>query len=215
MIKTKIQKFIRTINIFFYKKRLPDQIIIYFHETDRLEVNAIKDIILFFRNINYDFVSVSTISKNLSFNLLNDFKSEPKKKYPRTLEYVSFINRWMFLSSSDENVELPKQVLTKDKSSTQLNNWETLLSLTTYENFSCLSLFSYSVIVSFKDRVSACLFIGWYEFILNNDDIISTLNSILENFTTKWCKLYLLIQVSTKYYINFIEFQIIILKSRI
>ena len=62
-MKTRIQKFIRTINIFFYKRRLPDQIVIYFHETDQLEVNTIKDIILFFKNINYEFVSVSTISK--------------------------------------------------------------------------------------------------------------------------------------------------------
>lgn len=69
MIKIRIQKFIRTVNIFLYKKRLPDQIVIYFHETDWLEVNTIKDIILFFKNINYEFVSVSTISEN--FNTKN------------------------------------------------------------------------------------------------------------------------------------------------
>ena len=64
MIKTKIQKFIRLINIALYKKNLPDQIVVYFHETEQIEITTIQDIILFFKNMDYEFVSVSKISKN-------------------------------------------------------------------------------------------------------------------------------------------------------
>ena len=64
MIKNKIQKFIRKINIFLYKKNLPDQIVVYFHETEQIEISTIQDIILFFKNMDYEFVSVSKISKN-------------------------------------------------------------------------------------------------------------------------------------------------------
>tara|TARA_Y100001970_G_scaffold293007_1_gene437162 strand:- start:1302 stop:2075 length:774 start_codon:yes stop_codon:yes gene_type:complete len=64
MIKTKIQKFIRLINIALYKKNLPDQIVVYFHETEQVEISTIQDIILFFKNMDYEFVSVSKISKN-------------------------------------------------------------------------------------------------------------------------------------------------------
>ena len=65
MIKTKIQKFIRLINIALYKKNLPDQIVVYFHETEQVEISTIQDIILFFKNMDYEFVSVSKISKNI------------------------------------------------------------------------------------------------------------------------------------------------------
>ena len=46
------------------KKKFPNQIIIYFHDTQQVEINAIQDIILFFKNIDYEFVTVSKISKN-------------------------------------------------------------------------------------------------------------------------------------------------------
>ena len=64
MLKTKIQKFIRKINIALYKKNLPNQIVVYFHETEQIEITTIQDIILFFKNMDYEFVSVSKISKN-------------------------------------------------------------------------------------------------------------------------------------------------------
>ena len=64
MLKNNIQKVIRLINILLFKKSLPNQIVIYFHETDEVEISAIEDIILFFQNLEYDFVSISKISKN-------------------------------------------------------------------------------------------------------------------------------------------------------
>ena len=63
MLKRNLQKIIRFVNILLFKKNLPKQIIIYFHETDETEVSAIEDIILFFQNLEYEFVSVS---KNFS-----------------------------------------------------------------------------------------------------------------------------------------------------
>jgi|TARA_B100001250_G_scaffold178827_1_gene153738 peptidoglycan/xylan/chitin deacetylase (PgdA/CDA1 family) len=68
MIKSKIQKFIRIINIALFKKNLPDQIVVYFHETEQVEITTIQDIILFFKNMDYEFVSVSKISKNFGTN---------------------------------------------------------------------------------------------------------------------------------------------------
>ena len=68
MIKTKIQKFIRKINIVLYKKNLPDQIVVYFHQTEQVEISTIQDIILFFKNMDYEFVPVSEISKNFGTN---------------------------------------------------------------------------------------------------------------------------------------------------
>ena len=65
MIKNKIQKIIRQINIFLNKKKFPNQIVIYFHDTQQIEIDAIQDIILFFKNIDYEFVTISEISKNL------------------------------------------------------------------------------------------------------------------------------------------------------
>lgn len=65
MIKNKIQKILRYTNVFFNKKKFPNQIIIYFHDTQQIEIDAIQDIILYFKNINYEFVTVSKISKNL------------------------------------------------------------------------------------------------------------------------------------------------------
>ena len=66
MNKHKLQKIIREINILLFKKRLPNQIVVYFHEIKSAEINSINDIILFFKNIEYEFVSVSEISKNLN-----------------------------------------------------------------------------------------------------------------------------------------------------
>tara|TARA_B100002051_G_C16744041_1_gene646273 strand:+ start:232 stop:1005 length:774 start_codon:yes stop_codon:yes gene_type:complete len=65
MIKNKIQKIIRHINIFLNKKKFPNQIVVYFHDTQQIEIDAIQDIILFFKNIDYEFVTISEISKNL------------------------------------------------------------------------------------------------------------------------------------------------------
>lgn len=65
MIKNKIQKIIRHINIFLNKKKFPNQIVVYFHDTQQIEIDAIQDIILFFKNIDYEFVTITEISKNL------------------------------------------------------------------------------------------------------------------------------------------------------
>ena len=66
MLKRNLQKIIRFVNILLFKKNLPKQIIIYFHGTDETEVSAIEDIILFFQNLEYEFVSVSKISQNFN-----------------------------------------------------------------------------------------------------------------------------------------------------
>ena len=50
--------------MFLYSKKLPLQIVVYFHDIDSKELSAIEDIILFFKNLEYQFVSVSQISKN-------------------------------------------------------------------------------------------------------------------------------------------------------
>ena len=63
-MKKRIQKLIRFINIFIFKKKLPSQIVVYFHDIDSKELSAIEDIILFFKNLEYQFVSISQISKN-------------------------------------------------------------------------------------------------------------------------------------------------------
>jgi peptidoglycan/xylan/chitin deacetylase (PgdA/CDA1 family) len=66
MNKHTVQKIIRDVNLLLFQKQLPDQIVVYFHEIKNDEINAINDIILFFKNIDYEFVSVSEISNNFN-----------------------------------------------------------------------------------------------------------------------------------------------------
>ena len=63
-MKVAIQRIIRYVNIQFFKKKLPNQIVVYFHDINSKELEVIKDIILFFKNLEYQFVPISEISRN-------------------------------------------------------------------------------------------------------------------------------------------------------
>ena len=79
-MKAAIQRIIRYVNIQFFKK-LPNQIVVYFHDINSKELEAIKDIILFFKNLEYQFVPISEVSRNFgsskqfTFTLMMDLKN--------------------------------------------------------------------------------------------------------------------------------------------
>ena len=50
-MKAAIQRVIRYANIQLFKKKLPNQIVVYFHDVSNKDLEAIKDIILFFKNL--------------------------------------------------------------------------------------------------------------------------------------------------------------------
>lgn len=69
-MKSKIQQIIRYSNKLIFKKNIPDKISLYFHDIEDIEFNAIKNLILFFKSLDYEF---STIS-NFNLKLKSDTK---------------------------------------------------------------------------------------------------------------------------------------------
>ena len=57
-MKKKLQHLIRFVNKTIFKNELPKKISIYFHDIDEQELISIKNIILFFKSLNYQFVTV-------------------------------------------------------------------------------------------------------------------------------------------------------------
>lgn len=122
-MKKRIQKLIRLINIFAFKKKLPSQIVVYFHDIDSKELSSIEDIILFFKNLEYKFVSVSQISKNIgtenkmfTFTFDDGFKNWTYvlpifKKY--NIEATFFLNS-IFLTNENKN-EFLKNIALEDE----------------------------------------------------------------------------------------------------
>lgn len=66
MFKLAIQKIIRLINIIFFKKELPNKISIYFHEISKSELDDLEKIILYFRNLDYNFVTIDQFHNEIS-----------------------------------------------------------------------------------------------------------------------------------------------------
>ena len=67
-MKKFVQETLRLIHKSILKFDFPDKISIYFHDIYQNEISSIKNIILFFQNLDYEFVSVSEFSKDLSSN---------------------------------------------------------------------------------------------------------------------------------------------------
>ena len=57
-MKKSIQELLRFSNKSLLKQNLPKKVSIYFHDIDEDELVAIKNIILFFRSHNYNFVTI-------------------------------------------------------------------------------------------------------------------------------------------------------------
>ena len=64
-MKKTIQQFIRFFNKSFFKNNLPEKISIYFHDIHDDELVAIRNIILFFQSMNYQFVTTDTFNSLL------------------------------------------------------------------------------------------------------------------------------------------------------
>jgi len=71
MIKKSLQKLIRIINLIIFKRKLPNKISIYFHETNKDELDDIEEIIKYFKKLGYVFLTISNFNKNLNNNEKN------------------------------------------------------------------------------------------------------------------------------------------------
>ena len=65
-MKKSIQELLRFSNKSLLKQNLPKKVSIYFHDIDEDELVAIKNIILFFRSHNYNFVTIDEFNHNIS-----------------------------------------------------------------------------------------------------------------------------------------------------
>ena len=69
-MKKKLQHILRYVNKTIFKNELPKKISIYFHDIDEQELISITNIILFFKSLNYQFVTVEDF--NNLYKLSND-----------------------------------------------------------------------------------------------------------------------------------------------
>ncbi len=67
-MKKFVQAILRLIHKSILKFNFPDKISIYFHDIYQNELSSIKNIILFFQNLGYEFVSVADFSKDYGLN---------------------------------------------------------------------------------------------------------------------------------------------------
>ena len=65
-MKSEIQQVIRNSNKFLFKKNIPDKISFYFHESEDIEYNAIKNLILFFKDLDYEFSTIDNFNSKLN-----------------------------------------------------------------------------------------------------------------------------------------------------
>tara|TARA_Y100000389_G_scaffold201001_2_gene242681 strand:+ start:84 stop:857 length:774 start_codon:yes stop_codon:yes gene_type:complete len=68
MLKKISQSILRLLNQILFKKKLPNHISIYFHETHEGELKAIEDIIVYFKNLDYKFVTIEEFNNKLMDN---------------------------------------------------------------------------------------------------------------------------------------------------
>ena len=66
MFKKVIQNILRLVNIAIFKKELPSNISIYFHDISLAEKNEIIEIIKFFKYLNYKFVPISKFNDEMN-----------------------------------------------------------------------------------------------------------------------------------------------------
>ena len=66
MFKKVIQNILRLVNIAIFKKELPSNISIYFHDISLAEKNVIIEIIEFFKYLNYKFVPISKFNDEMN-----------------------------------------------------------------------------------------------------------------------------------------------------
>ena len=64
-IKRFLQKILRFINVFIFKKEIPTKFAIYFHDLKEKEVSDLEEILLFFTNRGYKFVKLHDLNKKL------------------------------------------------------------------------------------------------------------------------------------------------------
>ncbi len=67
-MKSKIQHLIRNANKLLFKKNIPDKISFYFHEIEDNDFNAIKNLILFFKDLDYTFCTIDNFNSKLNSN---------------------------------------------------------------------------------------------------------------------------------------------------
>ena len=68
-MKSEIQQVIRNSNKFLFKKNIPDKISFYFHEIEDIEYNAIKNLILFFKDLDYEFSTIDNFNSKLNSDI--------------------------------------------------------------------------------------------------------------------------------------------------
>ena len=64
-MKKYLQKALRFTNKSAFKKNLPPKVSLYFHDIYKEEVNALRDILLFFQSQNYTFVSINEFNSKI------------------------------------------------------------------------------------------------------------------------------------------------------
>ena len=112
IFKKILQKTLRLINLFIFKKELPSKISIYFHDLSQKEIHDLESILKFFQDRGYKFVSLFQLNKKLesdekliSITFDDGFLSwsEPLplfKKYDATATF--FMNTIMFTTEPIE-----------------------------------------------------------------------------------------------------------------
>tara|TARA_X000000368_G_C23042596_1_gene717683 strand:+ start:1648 stop:2427 length:780 start_codon:yes stop_codon:yes gene_type:complete len=68
LIKRSLQKILRFINILIFKKQIPSKVAIYFHDLKEKEISALENILLFFSNKDFKFVSLNELNNKLDSN---------------------------------------------------------------------------------------------------------------------------------------------------
>jgi peptidoglycan/xylan/chitin deacetylase (PgdA/CDA1 family) len=135
IFKKILQKIIRIINLFFFKKELPSKITIYFHDLGYKEIHDLESILKFFQDRDYKFVSLFQLNKKLdsdekliSITFDDGFLSWSEslslfKKYDATATF--FMNTIMFTNEPIEkflhNINMNNK--------TQLINFEVLKNI--------------------------------------------------------------------------------------
>ena len=136
-MKKFLQNIIRFINVTLFKKSLPNKISIYFHEINEEEIKSIREIISYFSELDYKFVTTEYFAKNINndeklFNfsfddafsswidILDTFEEKNVKAtfYLNTIQFTNE-NQDKFMSDirvQDRNLLLSKEELIKIKS---------------------------------------------------------------------------------------------------
>ena len=103
-IKRSLQKILRFINVFIFKKEIPTKVAIYFHDLKEKEVSDLKEILLFFTNRGYIMILIKRILKFIFITFDDGFVLPESLVYLKNLmQSYFFINTIMFTNESKKH----------------------------------------------------------------------------------------------------------------